>query len=1146
MKKFLVVGVGGSGGATLRYLMDQLRADLREQGVQQLPDAWQFLHIDVNTTPETTEGLGDITKLGGRYVAVGSAGNSFPDVRRTVEARLDGSNGLASLATWVPGSAADTVPVGTGAGQYRAIGRMLTLTRVKDIEAALNQAWQALQRPTSWGGLAQAMPDQAPYEHSGSVVPIVVGSLAGGSGASMFLDVCRIMGRIGGIDRSLLGAFLFTPDVFQALLPDKRKGIDGNAMAALGELIAAQVGASAGADGDLLESLGLTADRAATPPFGRVFPIGSFIGGDGARFGETHEDVYRGIGRALAATIRSEVASTDYLKTRFENPAPLDVDRTRFGWGAESKNIGWASFGYASLSLGRDRYAEYVAQRLARTAVDQLVEGFHDPTSQLLPVEQLDELIDNQWLSIVEGIGLARPGERAGDWLSKSTLPASNRRDMASPATSPFVSWAEGLESMPASEWITEVRNGAAKHEAAAAATLDAQAYRWAEDYAGALEGKTKSEVVRLLSHPRQGLPYARRVLERLQGEVDTLVEGLRGAPTNLTTLLVSEETEAAATALKATASASQELVQRVTRDVQTSADRRLRAGAARLIGEVLSSYSRDVLEALRKAVSQALEALEHARGSTAHQAGLAMLRTTVYSEWPKNSDVVPQRFDHAVNEVLLTSSGEFPAKFTEHVMEPGSGGAFQDNLSAMVNEVVLGRWESAGAERSDFPVIGAERSWRAPALRLDQSGKPTPPSKPIYTLALSTEELLERAHAYQARKGYPFEKFSSQSFEDYLHERGKSDVELEGRRDTFVQKFEEATKQARPLVGVSRPMISAIHGAELSIDLTFGDIPLHPGTAVAQRARQLLDEEAAKRFDRALKPTARVSRIAVFSGYPVYSPLVFTSFLRQLQARWLGESEHGKTELWKHKRARPLPSALAMSPHEQAALITGWYLGRALGLVHPPVSHGSDDPVNVWNVDTNSWLKFEPRLLTPRANYRNPHGFDWLAGVLEGHTLALANTVDDPELSSLRPYEALRRIADGGADHSGGSGPSAAVNLLEAWFTTGAWPSGQPSEITRLTEADPDIESRAEAFVGWLASVREWIEEQWLERTSSFDANATYRLRVDSREHLHTLPLFAEIALPTYDALGELIRVGEKAKARALTGGVGGAAPQV
>ena len=56
VKKYLIIGVGGSGGATLRYLMDQLREDLRGHGIDHLPDAWQFLQIDVNPTPEQTPG----------------------------------------------------------------------------------------------------------------------------------------------------------------------------------------------------------------------------------------------------------------------------------------------------------------------------------------------------------------------------------------------------------------------------------------------------------------------------------------------------------------------------------------------------------------------------------------------------------------------------------------------------------------------------------------------------------------------------------------------------------------------------------------------------------------------------------------------------------------------------------------------------------------------------------------------------------------------------------------------------------------------------------------------------------------------------------------------------------------------------------
>src|SRR3954447_18513398 len=103
--------------------MDQLREDLRGHGIEHLPGAWQFIHVDVNPTPEETSGLGSITDLGGRYVSVSSAGNTFGDVRRTVETRLAASGAISSLATREPGSEADNVPVTTGAGQFRAIGR---------------------------------------------------------------------------------------------------------------------------------------------------------------------------------------------------------------------------------------------------------------------------------------------------------------------------------------------------------------------------------------------------------------------------------------------------------------------------------------------------------------------------------------------------------------------------------------------------------------------------------------------------------------------------------------------------------------------------------------------------------------------------------------------------------------------------------------------------------------------------------------------------------------------------------------------------------------------------------------------------------------------------------------------------------------
>ena len=68
--------------------------------------------------------------------------------------------------------------------------------------------------------------------------------------------------------------------------------------------------------------------------------------------------------------------------------------------------------------------------------------------------------------------------------------------------------------------------------------------------------------------------------------------------------MVVSGDTEAAARALKDTASANQELQRRVADDVRQSAERHLRAEAALFVSGILASYSEDVLDALHTAVN--------------------------------------------------------------------------------------------------------------------------------------------------------------------------------------------------------------------------------------------------------------------------------------------------------------------------------------------------------------------------------------------------------------------------------------------------------------------------------------------------------------------------------------------------------------
>ena len=55
--KTLFIGVGGSGGTTLRFLHQELLNSLQEKGWDdELPACWQFLLMEVAGTPDGVSG----------------------------------------------------------------------------------------------------------------------------------------------------------------------------------------------------------------------------------------------------------------------------------------------------------------------------------------------------------------------------------------------------------------------------------------------------------------------------------------------------------------------------------------------------------------------------------------------------------------------------------------------------------------------------------------------------------------------------------------------------------------------------------------------------------------------------------------------------------------------------------------------------------------------------------------------------------------------------------------------------------------------------------------------------------------------------------------------------------------------------------
>ena len=92
LSKFLLVGVGGSGGKTLRALKNNLELRLTQAGWDTgLPAAWQLLHID---SPVIQDGTGFPAPMlpATDYMGLSKAGQKYTDAYQRMMTFVDGQD----------------------------------------------------------------------------------------------------------------------------------------------------------------------------------------------------------------------------------------------------------------------------------------------------------------------------------------------------------------------------------------------------------------------------------------------------------------------------------------------------------------------------------------------------------------------------------------------------------------------------------------------------------------------------------------------------------------------------------------------------------------------------------------------------------------------------------------------------------------------------------------------------------------------------------------------------------------------------------------------------------------------------------------------------------------------------------------------
>lgn len=1111
MYKFFVVGLGGSGGKTLQFLMDALQAELQGRWTgDKLPACWKFVHIDL---PPEGDGVGDeyppvVRKQGGIYLPVTSGPHDrYTDLDSAVEQRLmtnQSSANLRELVGWRPNPAeAHSISISLGAGQYRAVGRMTTLARSGQLYHGLETAANELkggQATADQRQLARLFGDETDGSPESTPFVIVVSSLAGGTGASMTLDVCNLLRAIPGFPGSETVALLYTPEVFRELQAFERGGVDANALATASELLAAL-----GHQFTEWTNAEWAVYGAAAPPQNRgrgprtVIPVGGKA--NGVTFGDGRSAViYRGLARALAGMMLSHSQTTEFRAyssganlaqaiSAMGDSLGLTVNPTT---GQPVGIFGFPAIGFATIGLGRDRYAEYSAQRLAKACVERLLFGYRDDriaTGDITEERALQERIEQAYELFVRWVGIPPVGaDGRGIQTVVDDLWEPNERDGAArDAADSIIGSTRGVDGTGA-HFADLLQNGLNRQWNALVADTERRLTAAAERWVPALQSRVEVAALRVASE--SGLAVATGVLSRFVTDLSASSQQLgRYGAAGMRTSVITDELGTLRAIGQRISGTYHGVVKVMTTVRDFLMDRGQRSGAE-LAGQLLGEMAGNLVRPLADSLADCEKQLRQAYTDRTDRVVAASVRTDLVAQWPSDGQV-PRRFSTATNEVLLEDYTGYGDTFDGHVRDDTGDRSrpLDQALSIAVAQLIslfdaserlssevssmrgfadfAGSTFGSGNPAAQFR-LGRRREWWPPQLHSRSQ------SIAAYTPRLEPTDLLASSRLWVHRPTTSFGRHSAEGLRSYLTDGAPSGRERQLRQDNFVDRFDQALQLARPLADFDPGQRAALHNELAANDIVqLTEIPL-AGTELEPRLRDLIlgkhdiDTQRVSAMLAGVFTSDTRSRIDIITNSAPVSPLALSSLQSPIRDRWhaVQSDREGPKGFWRWRRSRPLTEFVPVLPAWLDAMVFGWLVGRLTGDLRIPRDGAGGLPVErvvtVFDDQAQQWRRFpNPLVSVERSDLAD--AWTLLAAVMESMPLAMALSSGDPKFTALQPYLTLRNFYT----HNFAAG--ARIPSLESWLDVGLGAGNQPTAI-----ADMDGTDRAARA----AAARRWLDD--------------------------------------------------------------------
>ena len=1166
LRPLLIIGVGGSGGKTIRSIKETLLRRLQEHDWPKdrpLPPNWQFLQID--TAYDGQEFPAPMLPPDEVCVVVKET-DTFANLRSELEALGNNEEERARLLSgWGIHDFAGNL--GRGAGMIRGVGRQAGVARANLIAKSLKTSVDKMKSANKTE--LQSVANALGYDPVTSVSPdtevLLITSLSGGSGAGMFIDVAEILKRQHANEKWVghITSILYTAEVFEGLAA--AGAVNQNSLGAMNELVAGFYQAPTDRTDLLMKRLGLP-DVSAPEHDHTGSRVNVLIGprnrngvdiSQDSR-GSGMDEVFLTIGETLGNLFLEPKMSEYFYNQALVNTAAKDSVKDESGMSPVSLPNGaepvmpFFSIGFGRLSLGVDRVTDYVTDSLTYHQMKTLrFPDLHQITTGQNPTELVEERVKEIWESgFLRQLKLDEAGLNANDVTDAfkySEIDVLAKRfatdvlqplaSSASPQPTPTIAnrtWVEWESRQD--EYLLKIQK-----------EVRLKAKKWVEFI--------QNHIVDIVAEQLaiSGFKVTTGLLRKTISELDEVWK------TDLANEVQAEQKSILgvnqtwwASSVREKAGGKQGLSQS-DRQVYESAEKTIMAWLTKIESierkslaiNMLADLQENFLSRLLKFLAENDQVLQDKSSSTKPEDNQGILLSRL-PEWGKP---VPRAYRPRAIEQTLIEPEDFKDFYLENAKLDLESDRQSSTWEISVQESLLGRPLHNPEPVQLQQLLGLTTRW-SPKTALAPTDQPSLPRFTI-NVGLAVQRKNNRDWLLSKSRYYDQHKVS---IRDYVLD--ENEITKSKREEDFVAKAGRMIQMSAPLMQLNQNALKSlkildqdeVHSPEGTLKDS-AKLPFGPSDDIFNQLKAMLVSNGVDTskpsfesdwFDASSKETQLYAITVPEGPMPAYAFSSLTSPIAS-SVRAAATTAATWSTYFARRRTRPLLESIPLTQEMRRSLITGWLIAKAFDLVNqkPEATVGLE--LEIWNPTTfgsPSFSKFpSPLLSVSKVDSRRDYH---LGSVLVSLGLAMVEYGETGRDECLHAYRFLKFLgrevtasAEIGVDNwdfpeAGGdrlpSGEHGICSLLADWLLNGNGDNLKaPNRGGLASQSYPSLEARSKALSDYLVGQQTVLQSIWNEvkqksisvGTSGWtEYPALWELREEIDDCLNDIKRFAQIKI--------------------------------